>query len=204
MSLINDALKRAKQSRKEAPVIQVEPPPLRPADPSPRPGLWPFLGIPLVLAVVLALAVIFFWIWLDQIKHQPTQVAARTVVPNPTTANTVPAAPQSVKPATPTAKATEKTDGVANAVAAINSTASAITSATSNTTVAAAEPPPVPPAPPPLKLQGIFYTRKNPSAVINGKIRTVGDRIGEAQLVAIGPESVTVVVAGKTNELTLP
>jgi hypothetical protein len=204
MSLINDALKRAKQSQKEAPVIHMEPPPLRPADPSPQPGLWPFLGIPVVLAVVLALAVIFFWRWLDQIKPQPIQVAARTVLPNPTAANTAPVAPRSVKLVAPTAKATARTDDAANALAAINSTASATTSATSNTIVAAAEPPPVPPAPPPLKLQGIFYTRKNPSAVINGKIRTVGDRIGEAQLLAIGPESVSVVVAGKTNELTLP
>jgi hypothetical protein len=76
----------------------------------------------------------------------------------------------------------------------------ATTNPTSNTTVAVVEPP----AAAPLKLQGIFYTRKNPSAVINGKIRAVGDRIGEAQLIAIGPESVTVVVAGKTNDLTLP
>ncbi len=193
MSLINDALKRAKQSRKEAPVIQAEPPPLRAADPSPQPGLWPFLVIPLVLAVVLALAGIFLWRWIDQIKPQPIQVAARTVVPSPTTANTAPVAPQSVKPEAPTAKATEKSEGAANVLAAT-------TNPTSNTTVAVVEPP----AAAPLKLQGIFYTRKNPSAVINGKIRAVGDRIGEAQLIAIGPESVTVVVAGKTNDLTLP
>lgn len=193
MSLINDALKRAKQSRKEAPVAQVEPPPLRPADPSFRPGLWPFLVIPLVLAVVLALAGIFLWRWVDQIKPQPTQVAARTVVSSLITANTARVAPQTVKPEAPTPRAMEKSDGAANVVAAT-------TSATSNTTVAAVEPP----ASAPLKLQGIFYTRKNPSAVINGKIRAVGDRIGEAQLIAIGPESVTVVVAGKTNDLTLP
>src|SRR5437016_605604 len=77
MSLINDALKRAKQARKEQPSAASDAPPLRPADPSYRPSFWPFLVLPLLLAVVLALAGIFLWRWIDQTKLQQAQVAAK-------------------------------------------------------------------------------------------------------------------------------
>ena len=206
MSLINDALKRAKQAKQEQLPAASDAPPLRPAEPLYRPSLWPFLVLPLALAVVLALAGIFLWRWIDQTKLQQAQAAAKpTVEPKPPSANKLaipnpkPAIAQTTTgPSASTATPPASVVGVLRAMT--NSTPAATTNATSHTTVAATEPP----APPPLKLQGIFYTRKNPSAVINGKIRAVGDRIGEAQLVAIGPESVTVIVAGKTNELVLP
>ena len=206
MSLINDALKRAKQAKKDQLPATSEAPPLRPAEPSYRPSLWPFFGLPLALAVVLALAGIFLWRWIDQTKRQPTQRATKSSVePNPPPGgkmaipNPKLSGAQTSQASLPT-QAVPSTTMVATSPAVTNLTPTSATNETSNTTVAATQPS----APPPLKLQGIFYTRKNPSAVINGKIRHVGDRIGDAKLVAIAPESVTVEVAGKTNELVLP
>ncbi|MBI3852210.1 MAG: hypothetical protein HY298_18290 [Verrucomicrobia bacterium] len=206
MSLINDALKRAKQAKQEQPPAAAEAPPLRPTEPSYQPSLWPFLVLPLALAVVLALAGIFLWRWIDQAKLQQAQMAKKpeleakppaankivTSNPKPATAQTTPG------PSSSTSAPPASAGGVQPATT--NPTPAGTINAISNTTAAVVEPP----APPPLKLQGIFYTRKNPSAVINGKIRRVGDRIGEARLVAIGPESVTVIVGGKTNEMVLP
>ena len=66
-------------------------------------------------------------------------------------------------------------------------------------TVVASTPPPAP-----LKLQGILYRQTNPVAVINGKTVGVGDRVGEATVTAIRPDSTDVVVGGETIKLSLP
>jgi hypothetical protein len=213
MSLINDALKKAKQTLDEQRPSAAGAPPLQPAEPSPNRGFWPELLLPLLLAVALALAGIFFWRWLDQSKQPTPQTAgkveltttpivrAKTVTSNPTASSAsaragslaetpVNAATQSPVAAGESATAPGTTTGV-------NPSAVGGTNETANTTVAVVEPPA-------LKLQGIFYSRKNPTAVINGKIRAVGDRIGGARLLAIDQETVTVVEGGKTNQLTLP
>src|SRR6185295_11838907 len=96
MSLINDALKKAKQTLDEQRPSAAGAPPLQPAEPSPKRGFWPELLLPLLLAVVLALAGIFFWRWLDQTRGPLPQnagntgvtttpiVRAKTVTPDPT------------------------------------------------------------------------------------------------------------------------
>jgi hypothetical protein len=51
-------------------------------------------------------------------------------------------------------------------------------------------------------LQGIFFSGKNTSALINGKSVIVGGRIGDARVVAITRESATIITAaGQTNLL---
>ncbi len=210
MSLINDALKKAKQTLDEQkPSGPASVPPLQPAEPSPQRGFWQELLLPLTLAVVLALAGIFFWRWFDQTRRTEAQTAAATTTPI-VRAKTFPA--DSAATATPTNGSSVTSRSVKNespsqlpagetstvVAAEINpSPVGGTNETTHETVVVAAEPPP-------LKLQGIFYSRKTPTAVINGKIRGVGERIGKARVLAIAPESVTVVVEGKTNELTLP
>ena len=56
---------------------------------------------------------------------------------------------------------------------------------------------------PSFKLQGIFYSAKSPSAVINSKTVYVGDTIANARVKAIERQSVTLVQDGETKVLTL-
>ena len=57
--------------------------------------------------------------------------------------------------------------------------------------------------PAPLKLQGILFHPTRPSAVINGRLLFVGERVGELRVMAIEQDSVTLAGGGKTNYLTL-
>jgi hypothetical protein len=54
---------------------------------------------------------------------------------------------------------------------------------------------------PAYKLQGIYWRRSNPSAVVNGKTVYVGDRVENAWVTAIDQESVTIAVDGKAKVL---
>jgi hypothetical protein len=69
--------------------------------------------------------------------------------------------------------------------------------------------PPIPIAPAParpfpkLNLQGVTYTKQNPSVMINGKTLRVGERIHEATVVQIGPHGATVEFDGQFKALTL-
>ena len=54
-----------------------------------------------------------------------------------------------------------------------------------------------------LKVQGIFYRARDPSAIINGQTVTVGDHIGTAKVVAIERQSVTVEIAQERKVLSL-
>jgi hypothetical protein len=57
---------------------------------------------------------------------------------------------------------------------------------------------------PPLKVQGIFFRARNPSAVVNGKSVFVGDHMaGGVTIVAITADSVTVEANGNKKTLTL-
>ena len=55
----------------------------------------------------------------------------------------------------------------------------------------------------PLKVQGIFYRDRDPSAIINGQTVSVGDRIGPAKVIAIERQSVTVEIAQERKVLSL-
>jgi hypothetical protein len=55
----------------------------------------------------------------------------------------------------------------------------------------------------PLKLQGITYDRRRPSAVISGRTVFVGDRLRDMRVVSIQADSATLVGQGRTNVLSL-
>lgn len=187
MSLVNDALKRAKQAQPNA-----APPPDLPAmrpDFSPRPKQGNRFVLPALVGVIFLMGVLLLWQW-SRSGNAPTPVRARTI---PETAQSSP--PPAIAPIPPIAPTTPV------------STPPPVPPAPA-TKIAAAPAPVAAPAPPPVptyKLQSIFYTRKNPSAVINGKLLQIGDRIGEARVKLIEKDAVTVVtLKGETKVLELP
>ncbi len=63
---------------------------------------------------------------------------------------------------------------------------------------------PAPIQPPPLQLQGILWGTAKPQAIINRQVVSVGDTIGEATIVAVTQEGVTISFSGSEFQLKLP
>jgi cytoskeletal protein RodZ len=61
----------------------------------------------------------------------------------------------------------------------------------------------VQPSPPELKLQGILFNPKSPSAVVDGRTVYVNDRVSGFRVLAITPTTVTLADAVQTNVLSL-
>jgi hypothetical protein len=111
MSLINDALKRARQAQKDRPPAPAPVPPLRPAEPAPRrPASNSNLIVPTAILVVIALAAFVVW---QTSRKSDAQPAPQASVPAPAPAATV----QAPAPTAATPAATNDTT-VANAPAA--------------------------------------------------------------------------------------
>lgn len=192
MSLINDALKRAKQAHTENPTPAPDLP-LRAADPSHRPaaGL-PFLPLAvLLIALMLAGGLILLAL---KSRDNPAKIVHATEV-------------EPELPPAPTAAPANHPGSQPPTVAV--STPVAASQTELPVTPPAATPPlsePEPPAGPLPKLQGIFYHPSRPSAVINGRTVYVGSRVGDARgslVLEIGPDSVTVGSRSQTNVLAL-
>jgi len=198
MSLINDALKRANQTP--------GPPPLPPSEtarsfePAPKPpSQIPIIIFPILLFFILAFAAYFLVRGgLDRERKsglQAIRARQKAVVQEETEVEPTPAvvATQPVEP-NPVVKTPEVPPAPV---------------------VSHTAPPPVTPAPTatvanppvavngPLKVQGIFYTAKNPAAVINSKMVHVGDQVGDAKVIAIDKDSVTLESDGRKKVLTL-
>ena len=56
---------------------------------------------------------------------------------------------------------------------------------------------------PALKLQGVFFSRKNPSVLINGKNRSLGETIEGVRIIKIEQQKVTVEWNGETKTLSI-
>lgn len=209
MSLINDALKRAKQAQQKNPPPPAPGAPLRPVE-SPRPRnsalglLWPIavaLLVGMLGGVVVWLAVVRAEARkpvAQETNSKPAAPAAVATTPKPVPSETRPKlAPVASAPVVPPKSSlAPSAAGVPTPVEALPGRAPM---ATTNVPAVVAE------APPPLpKLQGIFYRPDRPSALLNGKTILVGGRSGEFLVVAITQQSVTVVRAGQTNVLSLP
>lgn len=198
MSLINDALKRAKTAQQQAEAPAPGGPQLRPVEPTQpvRHGLG--LALPVGCVVVALLGAFLLWrvashrgteSQASNSTDQGTTVAARTAAPMPVAETTKP-----VLAPVPSASALVP-QTVSNAVTTVSTTANSSSNATSG-----AEAPPKPAL---LKLQGIVYNPTRPSATISGRTVFVGDRVGEFRVIAIGKDSATLVGGGKTNQLDL-
>lgn len=75
------------------------------------------------------------------------------------------------------------------------------------TEIEAVEPPPPPPPPPPpfpeIKLGAIFFQSTGAKAQVNGRILSVGNRVGEARIVSIERTSIVVEHFGEVRTFTL-
>jgi hypothetical protein len=173
MSLINDALKRAKQAQDKnpPPSASAAPPLYRPAEPRPDAGVGWFLP---VMAIVLVVAAMFF-IGMALFKHETKHVV---IAPPPTNSVEVPVMAVPVTNLPP----------VSNIVA--------------TPTVTTQSPPPLPPVPPP-RLQGILFDPARPSAIVSGKAVFVGDYVGDMRVFQITKSGIMLVGDGITNELFL-
>jgi len=221
MSLVNDALKRAREAQQQAaprPVPQMQ---FRPVEPAQEGQQKPGLILPASLAVVALLALVLIWQWVSgpraavpqevraltrPVPHakaaaQPALASATTATPIPAAqAETSPPAQLESFPIAPAESAGTAAASDANLPGPLT-VAKAQESEAGDT--AAITPPPQPKAPP-LKLQAIVFNPKRPSALISGKTVFVGDKLGDARVVAIDQESASLVSAGKTNVLSLP
>jgi hypothetical protein len=219
MSLVNDALRRAKAAQQE-----VAPPPpsqmqFRPVEPGQQAG--PGLGmiVPVSLVVAALLALVLVWQWArghsfpePREARAVTRVAVQpTASPLPVAASTVPTTPAAADerslPLRPESRTTQ-TGGVVDTLAAIESATSASPAVAKEQEDEATNSPaiaPTPqPKPAPLRLQAIVFNPKRPSALISGKTVFIGDKLGDARVMAIDQDSATLVGAGKTNILTMP
>jgi hypothetical protein len=196
MSLINDALRRAKQAQEQAPRAPAPHLPFRPVEPaqhSARHGLG--LLVPTTVLVVALLGLMLVWHWIQtRGGANPTEVNARMANVQPTTAPAL-APPPSVSSSASAAEAAAAAALVDNQIANMEEGEADGTSA-----AVGVEPPP----PAPLKLQGILYNPKQPSAMISGRTVFVGDKVGDLRVAAIGKDSAILVGAGQTNVLSLP
>jgi hypothetical protein len=183
MSLINDALKRAREAQQQTPPPPIAEPQLHAVEPEKHTRHNVGFLILLALALITLGGLVLVWQISRKQSDDIQQVAAKTPPatapagePSSTRANPTAIAPADTAPANPTP-----------AVVVTN----------------AAPVPDAPPAPPPPpKLQGIVFNPKRPSALIDGRTVFLGDRFGQFRVVAITPQTVTLAGAGVTNVLS--
>jgi hypothetical protein len=197
MSLINDALKKARKAQPAGATANA--PDLLPVEAGAGGRGGSIFTLPFIIAMVLVLAGVLIWAW-----YRAGQVM---VVRGNSSATTASAAPKASEPATKVvttvAPAETETPVSVTTVASTPATDASADAGSTNVQLAAMTEAPKP-AGPTYKLEGIFYSVKKPSAVINGDLVYVGSRVEAGQVVAIDEESATVVTsAGETNLLVL-
>jgi hypothetical protein len=194
MSLINDALRRA--TNQESKRDPNELPPMQPTFRPVRAG-GPGFSIFLVCFVLAAALTLGAWFYYKR------GMAAKAGTATP------PAAPTLTTNNNPLARASRTLGAVENlnkegvsaaesmqvATPAIGNPTRAIGTPAAPVAVAATANGP--------KLQGIFYSANNPSAIINGKSMKVGDEANGIKVVAIKQKSVLVQTGGQQRELTM-
>jgi hypothetical protein len=209
MSLINDALKRAKQAQPPAAPSHTTQFHFRPVDhnQTARHGF----GVMMPVAFALVALLVLFLVWQlaqqnianrQAATAQRSELIARAASPT-TIAPPVPAA----VPATPAPSAAEPTTPAPGVneqptAPAPSEPATATTPAVADATPPVPEAPPVPPKPT-LRLQSIVFNPARPSAMINGKILFVGDKVGDYHISAITQTSATLFNSSQTNTLEL-
>jgi hypothetical protein len=212
MSLINDALKRAHQAQAAAPPLtDSSAAPLHPAqNPASRPAwVWLWYAGALTVAAVLAIAAIVIgYVVHHNTKSNQLAVAARaTQAPRgeaslPPNAAATSGAEEQMAPI-PELTAVPALPPIMQALPLQMVREFAIPKEDQpGTNPTPSEP--AKPAAPILKLQGIFYRKANPTAMINSKMLGRGESILNAKVLAITPESVTLEREGEKLVLTLP
>ena len=212
MSLINDALKRAKQGQQQNPFGGQPIRPLQPADYAARSNYPLRFALAVLLVVALALSGWFFWKWWlsSGESHQTAggESTAASAEKSKTSAKPVPRK-QLIKVSTNIVVRTNLVGSPQSEAPAQAASSNSLISAP-QTNAAALAPPtnvaaPAPPSPfADLKLQSIIFSEDKRAAGINGELLYVGDDIRGARVMRIDRQSVTVERNGETNVLRLP
>jgi hypothetical protein len=182
MSLVNDALKRAKEAQQPTPAPPISGPPFKDLDTVEESARW--VTSPVTMAVVAVIALIVVWQSLrrgnepSRSEGNSTPVAARSFV-------TQEVSPAAAEPPPPKPEATV-------AVSPDTTVAESQSNEVTNThTPLCATGHPAPPPPPPLKLQAVIWSPKRPSGTISGTTVFVGDQIRDFKVTKITQDSVT-------------
>jgi hypothetical protein len=219
MSLINDALKRARETQAHEPATPASSPQLRPVDPPQEHHVSPIYFIIGMGLLVIVLGLLLVWQMAQrrdltqrvQARSQETQVA-RNPEPQPAPVTATPAATAIPKPVAAAPITTANPEPAPASSASVPATtpknieisAAAPQATTAPAPIVAAPIAPEPPKPAPLKLQGITFHPTRPAAMISGRTLFIGDRTGEWRLIAITQNAATLVSGSHTNVLTLP
>jgi hypothetical protein len=190
MSLVNDALRRAKEAQNKSaePAATAMPaaPQLRPLEPAVAKKDHYTLFLVYAFALVAA-----FLMGILLHRQQLTQTALAKSPPTPPAA-TSKSDPTILQPTT-TVSANEPAKIAAALPVPPTNSILPLTAAVE----------PLPPKPAPLKLQAVFFSPNRPSAIINGKTVFVGDRAGGYRVTVIGADSATLVGTNQTLVLTM-
>jgi len=196
MSLINDALRRKEDAKRNPGSTPASGAPMQPVHSAPKSDASPF-G-PVLLIVIAIVVVLGGWFLFKGWRGQtPTVVTTTPPVETPVVETAVTQPENEMPPAaSPTPPVTNLTVTTTTEPASAPVTNSPDTDAT-----VAAEPEP---RSPPLKLQGIIFRLRNPTAMINGKSLLVGESVSGARVTKIEKDQVTLERDGKTVLLNLP
>ncbi len=224
MSLINEALKRAKEAQVTAPPPALSAAQLHPVEPPPTARQSAGLMLPVALTLI-ALGGLFFLWQAAQVKvsgktlqpasrparsaaQGPAAVSTAPLTPAPSAATTVGSLASAVEQAAKANPAVPTTSALGTNTTAVATSANAGTapgsdpSPTAATNLLTVTAPPLP-KPAPLRLQAIVFNPVRPSAMISGKTLFIGDRLGEFRVQAITQDSATLASATRTNVLSL-
>lgn len=168
MSLINDALKRARDAQPKNPPPSGAPP-LQPVEPPARSGALWWLLVAAVL--LLGAAGVILGPALRGRKSTPVLTAKTTEIPAP--------APAAIAPASATKSIPTSSAAVTPVVTNTNPTPVAVENPPAAKTNAPAVAAPAENWP---KVQGIVFNAARPLAVVNSRPVTVGDRVGDFQV----------------------
>ena len=226
MSLINDALKRAKQAQVRQPTVPVTEPSLEPVVAPVGGQGQPGWLIPIAVLAGLLLAFWFLVLWwrasqrdaaAAQAKSEATNQVAQVMSAvekltksHPVKPVSVPTGPSpflSASASPSSAISFPAPPASAPPIPQISHAAQPLLASPVQTPEIRADQAASPPAPTEsgtnFKLQGIFYRSSQASALINGKTLFVGDEIDGATLVTIERQAVRLVQSGRTNVLKL-
>lgn len=228
MSLINDALKRARLGQKKQDGTPPETPPLEPVESGSTPKRSPVIWISIcMLLLVGGLWLVWKW-WNSPAQSLPLEMAQTTVTNAVSATVTNAATEQSEIQATPIGQTETATNEVeisvadvapvateTNVIAALEEMKPAPPLVETNVQDIASATPPEPPEPtfelqpsrpvtfPPLKLQGIFFRMTNPSVLINNLTLFIGDKVDGVSVVQIQRTKVTLELNGSQKVLFL-
>ncbi len=218
MSLINDALKRAREAQQQSPPQPSSELQFRPVEPAQQVRRGVGLMVPVGLTLIALCGLFLVWrrAQENRVAREPSvapSVQARSASDSP------PAMARSLEPSAALPSPAPATPPVP-AMGSSSVTSAPSNSATATTVVVApaqtnaspavlqptnqvADVAATAPKPSPLKLQSIVYSPTHPSALINGHPLFIGDKIREYRVSAIEQDAVTLIGGGQTNRLTL-